>query len=896
MKFILYNNICQIITKSVEEDKNIKHFLLQYATSFETVKSRTFTGNSQLAKSTGIITMNTTYEQVETPLYIANNEDDNPLIRTIYTFPRGLFDMMPDDVKNSFNDIIEDCRTNDYNVDIGLSEDDKKYVSTILQPESGFDLREDQVLAIIKTLKVKRGLNQYPTGCLKGDTPIRLIGSDKPVNIEDMYKDKEKYIGKKVYSVSEYDNLKVVAGTITDIKLTKYIDEYICITLSNKRKIECTPEHLIMLSDGTFVRAMYLPNYGNHPSIMTINFDHDKKDLNSYSVKTVSDITIISNTPIPVYDLEIDKYHNFAIQVNPHKGVIVHNSGKTEIMSGIIKILNSYYFNIKILVIEPTDILVQKTAARFRKYLIDAIPYKDSRGSIEHNVIVSHPMALLNDLQVNPKLLECINGVFFDECLEGSSLIHAKRKIDSMYLANSNFSSSEEYIFGEFTIKDVYNDSNITEVLSYNIVENKFEYKKILRKLRNKTDKCFCKLVVLDSSIHERIYLYLTENHKIWANGEYVPLNDLKMHDTVKILSKSRYYISTDATVDEIQWFCREGDYRYNLEVADNHNYFANNILVSNCHHIQSNTWSFLNKCIPNAEYTVGMSALAVYENHKFCNDLKKLSVSEALILGAVGRVLNSVPAKYYFDKGILTLPVVMQIRFNDVIVPSGMNDWHKLRKQFLESVPRMLLVARVADNLLKYGRRSLILVGTKKQAYLIAKLLMSEYHLEHNFGIAFGGDEGRLFDEETYKKVMSRKRKKSDISKLSTDEFSRCLATVQGIADKFDNKEINILIATSVLYEGFDCDNLDAVIMAAGSKAELRILQIVGRALRKSKTGKYAYVIDFSDASNGVLAYHAAQRIKTYETTIEVPRDLVIKDFEIEQFDDMFRKLEDIT
>lgn len=52
---------------------------------------------------------------------------------------------------------------------------------------------------------------------------------------------------------------------------------------------------------------------------------------------------------------------------------------------------------------------------------------------------------------------------------------------------------------------------------------------------------------------------------------------------------------------------CEDG-YVYNLEVEDNHNYFANDILVHNCHHSTSTSWLTIINTYPNA-YKIGLTA-----------------------------------------------------------------------------------------------------------------------------------------------------------------------------------------------------------------------------------------------------------------------------------------------
>ena len=136
----------------------------------------------------------------------------------------------------------------------------------------------------------------------------------------------------------------------------------------------------------------------------------------NHKVKSVNVIELAEK--IPVYDIEVDEYHNFAIETGDMSGVIVHNSGKTEVMAAIITILESKFPDIKVTVIEPTDVLVNKTTERFNRYDLNAVRYKDIRylDNPNFNVLVAHPQSLLNDSSKDPTLLDNMIGVFWDEC------------------------------------------------------------------------------------------------------------------------------------------------------------------------------------------------------------------------------------------------------------------------------------------------------------------------------------------------------------------------------------------------------------------------------------------------------------------------------------------------
>lgn len=90
--------------------------------------------------------------------------------------------------------------------------------------------------------------------CFTGDTKVKLLnGTEKSfeelVEYEREHPDSEYW----VYSVDE--NGSFVPGKAMHPRITGYVDELIEITLDNGSSFKCTPDHLLMLRDGTYKEA-----------------------------------------------------------------------------------------------------------------------------------------------------------------------------------------------------------------------------------------------------------------------------------------------------------------------------------------------------------------------------------------------------------------------------------------------------------------------------------------------------------------------------------------------------------------------------------------------------------------------------------------------------------------
>jgi superfamily II DNA or RNA helicase len=78
-------------------------------------------------------------------------------------------------------------------------------------------------------------------------------------------------------------------------------------------------------------------------------------------------------------------------------------------------------------------------------------------------------------------------------------------------------------------------------------------------------------------------------------------------------------------------------------------------------------------------------------------------------------------------------------------------------------------------------------------------------------------------------------------------------------------NKSIFLVIATTAWKEGVDIPNLDVVILAAGGKTEIPVIQSIGRGLRRTKTKTRAIIWDIFDPSHHYLVSHFGERVSLY-------------------------------
>ena len=159
----------------------------------------------------------------------------------------------------------------------------------------------------------------------------------------------------------------------------------------------------------------------------------------------------------------------------------------------------------------------------------------------------------------------------------------------------------------------------------------------------------------------------------------------------------------------------------------------------------------------------------------------------------------------------------------------------------------RNQLVTLAAVELWKLGRKVLILVGTKAQGRDLA-MSLGHYLPEAPTGAEF-----------------------ASVEFLSTDRPRE--VQVRVIDSFLANQEVKILLGTSLLGEGVDLPNVDALVYARGEKAEVSLTQNAYRVCTAIPGKKDAIIVDFADRHHRHLLNHSEERLECYyaEPTFDV-------------------------
>lgn len=254
-----------------------------------------------------------------------------------------------------------------------------------------------------------------------------------------------------------------------------------------------------------------------------------------------------------------------------------------------------------------------------------------------------------------------------------------------------------------------------------------------------------------------------------------------------------------------------------------NHNKIIDLLKKTNVHILDEShvvTTSTINEIYKNIdpEYIYGFSGTP------FRDDGSDLQVN-----GILGDQIIDVSASELIDKGILAQPI---IKF--VTVPKMKN----LGNQYLSVYKDYIVENDVRNNLIIDGVKVLL---NKKYTPLV------------------------LFKQIKHGEILLQKLLDEGIKCLMLDG-SDSLNKRNEIKDMLINKEIDVVLASTIFDIGLDLPILSGLVLCGGGKSKIRSTQRVGRVIRGLPGKKYAAVIDFFDQCK-FLKQHSIIRYETYKS-----------------------------
>lgn len=249
-------------------------------------------------------------------------------------------------------------------------------------------------------------------------------------------------------------------------------------------------------------------------------------------------------------------------------------------------------------------------------------------------------------------------------------------------------------------------------------------------------------------------------------------------------------------------------------------------VIGEEAHEASGNGYYEILKYCKNAYYRLALTATPF---------MKDGEESNMRLMGCFGPIGVRVSEKLLIDRQILAKPIFKYVQLTER--PVGLfrsTPWQAAyRLGIVGDESRNRHIVFEAARAAKHGLSSMVLIQQK----------------------AHGSALKKLFDAQGVKTIFIA-------GENDQDERKRALA-------KLANREIDVLIGSTILDVGVDVPAVGMVILAGGGKAEVALRQRIGRGLRAKKKGpNIAHVVDFSDGFNDHLKQHSLQRQRIVNET----------------------------
>lgn len=247
-------------------------------------------------------------------------------------------------------------------------------------------------------------------------------------------------------------------------------------------------------------------------------------------------------------------------------------------------------------------------------------------------------------------------------------------------------------------------------------------------------------------------------------------------------------------------------------------------LIVDECHHASASSIRSALIDMDNAQYRYCFSATPWRDTE-----------SEFLLLiSAIGEnVLYELRGKEAVEKGIISKPKLIVIKTETNGISKLKNDREILEEGIVYNVPRNIAIVEEAIKLYEDGHN--VFIAVNEIAHI--QVLYERFNALNVEPLIVHGE-------------MDSKEKERNI-KIIGKEKGQMLS-----------------IGTMAIGEGTDMPNISAVVLGAGGKSTIRLLQRIGRGSRK--TQDEFIVVDFKDTQHTRLYNHFKERYKTFMNEFE--------------------------
>lgn len=263
-------------------------------------------------------------------------------------------------------------------------------------------------------------------------------------------------------------------------------------------------------------------------------------------------------------------------------------------------------------------------------------------------------------------------------------------------------------------------------------------------------------------------------------------------------------------------------------------------LILDECHHASAKTWQKVAMFV-DAPIRFGLSGTP-FQTRELS------SYEDYLLMGICGEPCVIIPSKFLVDLGFLSKPTIYMLPVSDQDNSlKRLSDWQTVeRLGIVKSTPRNNLAIKSIELFSKKFLRIVVMVKIIDHGKQLLKDLTDK-----GFKSCF------LCGNDVVYSCLSGEIVQ-EVDEIVDDESK----TIRSFIDK----EIDVLIVSTILDEGIDIPEIEALVILSGGKSLKKTVQRLGRILRRKDGNNIVPVVDFIDKHHGFLARHSKFRQNQYE------------------------------
>jgi len=244
-------------------------------------------------------------------------------------------------------------------------------------------------------------------------------------------------------------------------------------------------------------------------------------------------------------------------------------------------------------------------------------------------------------------------------------------------------------------------------------------------------------------------------------------------------------------------------------------------LFIDECQHLAAQSY-----------YKLVMACGAYYRYGLSGTPFKKDIFSDMRLLGATGSVLPlQISNELLIKEGHSAIPYIVALDIPTTFVLSNPKTYAAVYKAYImENEGRNRTIVRASETLVGQGRKVLVIVRQIAHGEALLKMFQEQNQVLAEF---VSGESGYEVRGE--------------------------------ILDRFKKGMVDVLISSTIFDEGVDVPQIDAVVLGVGERSPIKLLQRMGRGLRK-KEHNYLTIVDLNDQDHRYISKHTQERLSIYQ------------------------------